>query len=428
MMWGSGEDSAVASRSANSDQQTKVDDNSVMNSDEPLRGTVAGVPEDISLNAKGYLQALKSGDETEIGRYVWLKVDGDEKYVGEDGFFSHRGVDTKKELVAPLAKLQRELYGHKIFVDCEPVNERSRSSDVDKANILRKSLWKCPVIVIFLSRHFHESEWCLRELYTTLYRKHCDDSVAVRVVFCEGMDPGLCKKMEEYAGLDLGWAFGTLYKAGTTYEGFVVDYLHPMICQLINGDSAEVKPVETVRTKWRQCSPLKPPDASQDADTIFYEAIKLNYSSPASALDSGELRGYKEAAGLGHLIAKVRYGLVLRILGRRQDADQYLTRENLRLIEQGADDGDSIAMVTAAEMHIYKVAENCSNARALKWVTDATEQNHTRPVALFVAALVSLQIGDRDEGKVLLQAAADAGNVKAAAYLEALLVQERTSS
>ena len=123
------------------------------------------------------------------------------------------------------------------------------------------SLWKCRVFVVFLSREFHKSKWCLKELYTALYRHRGKDNhdFLVRMVFCEGMDPDICDVMPAYAGLKLGQTFGTLYKPYTTLEGFVVHCLHPTIRQLLSGNNASMVPDSVFTEKWRIHCPLKPP-------------------------------------------------------------------------------------------------------------------------------------------------------------------------
>ena len=182
-----------------------------------------------SLTAANFLRAMDSNDPDVLSNFVFLsKHDPRPDYKGEDCFMSHRGPDTKRDYVVPLAKTLRELYEFKIFVDCEPVNELSRNAlDLDKGEVIRHSLWKCRVVLVFLSRDFHNSKWCLLELYTALYRQRMDlenKDFVLRIIFCDDMDPDKCNEMPAYAGLDLGgklWgSFGAVYLSGRLCRGF----------------------------------------------------------------------------------------------------------------------------------------------------------------------------------------------------------------
>jgi hypothetical protein len=123
----------------------------------------------LPLTAAGYLEAIESNDRDRIGRYVLLQPndgndDNDTDYSAENCFLSHRGPDTKMDLIDPLTEMMQSLYGRAFFVDCVPANMQCRSREVENANVLCRFLWSCPVIVIFLSSGYHESEWCLEEL------------------------------------------------------------------------------------------------------------------------------------------------------------------------------------------------------------------------------------------------------------------------
>lgn len=73
----------------------------------------------------------------------------------EHAFLSHRGIDTKSLLMVPLQRMMNDLYGYKFFLDCESVNEQSRSEVPNKEDVIRGALWRCPVVIIFISRRFH---------------------------------------------------------------------------------------------------------------------------------------------------------------------------------------------------------------------------------------------------------------------------------
>ena len=236
--------------------------------DEPSLALEEQIPEHAdceSLTAANFLRAMDSNDPDVLSNFVFLsKHDPRPDYEGEDCFMSHRGPGTKRDLVVPLAKTLRELYDFKFFVDCEPVNKLSRNAlDLDKGEVIRHSLWKCRVILVFLSRDFHNSKWCLLELYTALCRQRMDlenKDFVLRIIFCDDMDPDKCDEMPAYAGLDLGGNFGVLSEPYTYLEDFAVG-LHPTVREIISTDD-EASPLSPASekeflTKWRRHCPLK---------------------------------------------------------------------------------------------------------------------------------------------------------------------------
>lgn len=222
------------------------------------------------LSAEGYRQAIASDKEDEIRQFVWLPDDRagnantEVQYQPEEVFLSHRGPDTKYNLVLPLAGVLKELYGVTCFVDLLPTNIESRAQTENKVDILRQSLWSCSVVLIFLSPRFHESKWCLRELYTAWYRRaQHPASVKVHIVFC-GISPEDCKMMPEYEGLNLGKGFGSGLKTQGGLVGWVVpeiaeqqlgvEILHPTAIKLIFGDRVQLRNADEVKTKWKKHS------------------------------------------------------------------------------------------------------------------------------------------------------------------------------
>jgi len=219
------------------------------------------------MTSAGFQEAVKSG--TNLERYIFMpptssslssppenetfgKGDGN-KLISEDCFLSHRGPDKKMDLVAPFARMMTALYGMTFFVDCEATNMKSKAQEGNKVNVLRQALWACRVVVVFLSKNFHESIWCLKELYTVMYRRQREsESLILHIVYCDGMDPGQCRAIPEYQSLSLGDFWGTVYNQGTSLQDFATTHLHRTILQFIRGDDAVSKTPDETVAAWRK--------------------------------------------------------------------------------------------------------------------------------------------------------------------------------
>jgi hypothetical protein len=174
----------------------------------------------------------------------------------KDCFFSHRGPDTKKPLVEPLQRTLKALYDIDSFVDSLPIGENSND---DKVDILRRALWSCPKMVIFLSPKFHKSKWSLKELYTAICRARVDPAFVYTIVYCGGMDPRQCEALEAYEGLDLGRSWGTLQTWNLPFPDLVMRHLHELLVQLVLGDVAIIKDDSVVRAKFEsECTVREP--------------------------------------------------------------------------------------------------------------------------------------------------------------------------
>ena len=233
------------------------------------------------LTAQGFLRALELEDEILLSDYVLLPQDDPRRhstdYSGEDCFLSHRGPDTKRDLVVPLARTLTNLYGYRLFVDAQAVNEHARGSGhLPKRDVLRHALWKCQSMLILISRTFDQSSWCLRELYTALYRRRGDSDFELCILWCDGLTPELGNHLPAYAGLQLhryhpapphqggeeesnGATAVASYQPYTTLEGFAVDCLHPVVRHLISGPTAPLVSQAIFTETWRWYCPLKPP-------------------------------------------------------------------------------------------------------------------------------------------------------------------------
>ena len=252
------------------------------------------------LTGKAFLEALESEDENLLSKFVFLnnKKDDRDQYEGEDCFLCHRGPDTKRDLVVPLARTLTELYGYKFFVDCEAVNEHSRGfGHLDKEDVIRHALWKSRIVIVFLSRYFHESKWCLKELYTALYRKRVSPQgeYIVQIVFCDGMDPYLCESILAYSGLNLGKEFCTMFGPRQTLEQFVINPLYPTIRQLLSGDNAKQEESEIFLASWRDHCPLKPDDITQDGTIQDHELQEQKSKAPQNRLQRLTVKAFLEA-------------------------------------------------------------------------------------------------------------------------------------
>jgi tetratricopeptide (TPR) repeat protein len=171
-------------------------------------------------------------------------------------FFSHRGPDTKKPLVEPLQRTLKAFYDIEAFVDSLPIGEYSND---DKVDILRRTLWSCAKMVIFLSPKFHKSKWALKELYTAIYRARVDPTFVYTIVYCGGMDPRQCEALEAYAGLDLGRSWGTLQTWDLPFADLVMRHVHELVVRLVLGDAASIKDDFVVRARFEsECTVCEP--------------------------------------------------------------------------------------------------------------------------------------------------------------------------
>jgi tetratricopeptide (TPR) repeat protein len=176
--------------------------------------------------------------------------------IHKDCFFSHRGPDTKKPLVEPLQRTLKALYDIDGFVDSLPIGEYSND---DKVDVLRRALWSCAKMVIFLSPKFHKSKWALKELYTAVYRARVDPTFVYTIVYCGGMDPRQCKVLEAYEGLDLGRSWGTLQAWNLPFADLVMRHVHELVVRLVLGDATIIKEDPVVRAKFEsECTVREP--------------------------------------------------------------------------------------------------------------------------------------------------------------------------
>ena len=218
-----------------------------------------------SLTGENFLRALEAENQDLLSHFIYFQQQAstaDPKQFQYDCFMSHLEQDTQRDLVAPLAETMQEIYGFHSFVD----SDNNPKGDVKSPNENKDSsrtitaLWTCRVVLVFLSREFHKSNRCLKELYTALYRRRDpSQDFIMRIVFCDGMDPGLCDSLPAYAGLDVGDTFGTLYRPYMTLEQFSVECMHPTMRQLLSGNDATIVPDGIFLQHWRRNCPLKPP-------------------------------------------------------------------------------------------------------------------------------------------------------------------------
>ncbi len=82
-------------------------------------------------------------------------------------FLSHRGPDTKQDLVKPLSFILKEL-GVPHFFD---QNDEAMQLGKINSEQMAEAAWSSRVGVVVLSDRFAESTWCLRELNTFLVRR-----------------------------------------------------------------------------------------------------------------------------------------------------------------------------------------------------------------------------------------------------------------
>jgi tetratricopeptide (TPR) repeat protein len=205
---------------------------------------------------------LKDGEEKSRMLQALIYTDPFEDDAGttptmhKDCFFSHRGPDTKKPLVEPLQRTLKVIYDIDSFVDSLPIGEYSND---DKVDILRRALWSCPKMVIFLSPKFHKSKWSLKELYTAIYRALVDPEFVYTIVYCGGMEPRQCKALEAYQGLDLGRSWGTLQTWNLPFADLMMRHVHELVVRLVLGDAVTIKDDSVVRTKFEsECTVREP--------------------------------------------------------------------------------------------------------------------------------------------------------------------------
>jgi len=199
--------------------------------------------------------AIDKKDQPTIDQYTFPRPQtaNSESFQPEQGFLSHRGPDTKLDLVGPLSRMMANLYGHSYFVDYLPTNTLERARAASTADAIAQSIWACKVIVVFISPNFHESEWCLKELYTALYRRQVDPSLqAVHIVYCDGMTLKLCNDKPGYAGLGLKDIYGTVFQQGTPLHEFASYQLHKVLYQLIHGNEEGIKPQKIALAEWQK--------------------------------------------------------------------------------------------------------------------------------------------------------------------------------
>eukprot|EP00522_Entomoneis_paludosa_P014534 CAMPEP_0172439438 /NCGR_PEP_ID=MMETSP1065-20121228/430_1 /TAXON_ID=265537 /ORGANISM="Amphiprora paludosa, Strain CCMP125" /LENGTH=1028 /DNA_ID=CAMNT_0013188121 /DNA_START=74 /DNA_END=3160 /DNA_ORIENTATION=- len=243
------------------------------------------------MTASNFRQALQSPNNTKrLSNFVLLPPvmedadddDVDQLYTPEHAFLLHRHADSHVhwDMMVPLTQLMKTLYGHEYFLDCDSA---SSSSSVEtwegssQANIVCRSLWNCPVIAIVLSPTFHESEWCLKQLYTALYRqKQQPNAVTLHIIYSEGMDAAKCQTLKEYQGLDLlssGNTGATVFKTGTSLQDFALNQLQPTLLQLIQ----EQQKKNPVKTTLATTSELK---SKEQALATWREHCRFRYCLP----------------------------------------------------------------------------------------------------------------------------------------------------
>jgi len=82
-------------------------------------------------------------------------------------FLSHRGPDTKKDLVRPLSYILSQLRVPHFFDQ----SDESMRLGLDSVFQMQQAAWYCHVGVVIFSAGFRDSEWCLKELNTFLKRQ-----------------------------------------------------------------------------------------------------------------------------------------------------------------------------------------------------------------------------------------------------------------
>jgi hypothetical protein len=94
---------------------------------------------------------------------VWEVAHGGEKFI----FLSHRGPDTKEEIVRPTNWFLSNKLHVKTFFDVSTM-----AAGDDKTRSLIEPAHQCTHALVLLSPHFRLSKYCIKELNTFMVRKH----------------------------------------------------------------------------------------------------------------------------------------------------------------------------------------------------------------------------------------------------------------
>lgn len=212
-----------------------------------------------------FMRALREDDKETLRHYVFERPEPSAEPLppAEDVFLSHKGDDTKRCLVKPVALVLNRDLGVSTFVDASPVNMGSRMRDPDKSVVLARALWRCPNVVVLFSRAFHYSPWCLKELYTVLYRQHKTGESVLRPFFW-GCDPGSVARVDAFAGLNIGKQWGLVRDPVEPLDVWAVRAVIPTIYQIARGAPVPRTEAEIHRC-WRDATSTSLASADQRA-------------------------------------------------------------------------------------------------------------------------------------------------------------------
>ena len=95
-------------------------------------------------------------------------------------FLSHRGPDTKEQLVRALHFiLDEQKVAH--FFDQDAVHGITLGEN--NADEMARGLFGCRLALVFFSKRFHESRWCVKEVNTILQRQEDERANIILPVF-----------------------------------------------------------------------------------------------------------------------------------------------------------------------------------------------------------------------------------------------------
>ncbi len=131
------------------------------------------------------LQRLHPNQDVSVLSYTPRDDDPDSEVVL---FCSHRGPDSKDQLVRPLSYFLKR-YDVRHFFDQSSDHDGCRRA-VDNTHEISRGLARCHMAVVFISDNFLESVYCCREFLTILHREQVEDR---SIVFPVYLNPALMK-------------------------------------------------------------------------------------------------------------------------------------------------------------------------------------------------------------------------------------------
>ncbi len=139
-------------------------------------------------------------------------------------FFSHRGPDTKHQIVGPVAFILKKL-GVRLFFDGHHDGNGIRGGE-DISSEIARGLRRCRIGVVFVSDGFLLSVWCGRELHTLLHR---EVNESVDIIFPVFVSPSLLNHAHYECVSNKA---GLLFPRGMSYRAFILDKLLPTLLEL----------------------------------------------------------------------------------------------------------------------------------------------------------------------------------------------------